>query len=181
MQSHPKPNQGQSIRLSLLRPLALQLRREAANAPAREAAAAVRQAATGPDATPEGVAAARAALHEAAAAAADACGQCERYHGENEELDAAWIACDTCQRCALCGVPVRSVLAPWMWLPVRQLAQSEPALPRPPPTPHRWFHCACGRAGQDDVEAMGSVDSWSCQTCKMFRRQMERAVARSQR
>lgn len=61
----------------------------------------MRQAALGPDATPEGVAAARSALHEAAAAAADACGQCERYHGENEELDAAWIACDTCQRCGL--------------------------------------------------------------------------------
>lgn len=88
-----------------------QLRREAANMPAREAAAAVRRAALGPDATAEGVAAARAALHEAVAAAADACGQCERYQGENEELDAAWIACDTCQRWG----PMRQGCGWWGW------------------------------------------------------------------
>lgn len=58
------------------------------------------------------------------------------------------------------------------------------AKPWPPPASallRRWFHCACGRAGQDDLDAMGSVESWSCQGCKSFRRQMERAAARSQR
>jgi len=58
------------------------------------------------------------------------------------------------------------------------------AFPSSPPshlTLCRGFVGGWGRGGQDDVGAMGSVDSWSCQACKSFRRQMERAAARSQR
>lgn len=76
---------------------ALQLRREAGNAAAREAAASARRQRL-EGAAAEEVAAARAAAHQAAADAADACGSCEALHGEKEELDAVWLPCDTCHR-----------------------------------------------------------------------------------
>ncbi|GAB4819339.1 hypothetical protein N2152v2_006385 [Parachlorella kessleri] len=71
------------------------VRREGANAAAKEAAAAARnqqQAVIGDVET------ARSAARAAAAAAADACAVCGALQGESEELDALWISCDHCER-----------------------------------------------------------------------------------
>jgi hypothetical protein len=89
-------------------PSSLQLRREAANSTARQAAAMARRQLAAPDASESAVQAARAVVAQAAAAAADECGTCGGFHGEDEELDALWICCDTCNRCGT----LRSWLSP---------------------------------------------------------------------
>lgn len=48
------------------------------------------------------------------------------------------------------------------------------------PAYRRWFHGTCAKVGQQEVDAMGEVE-WNCQGCKAYRRQQERAAARSQR
>jgi hypothetical protein len=75
----------------------LQLRRETANAAAREAAVAARRQLAA-SASDSAVKAARQVAAAAAAAAADACASCGAFQGENEELDVLWICCDTCNR-----------------------------------------------------------------------------------
>lgn len=115
-------------------PSLLQLRREAANAPPKAAAAAVRAALTAPDATAESVAAAREAARAAAEEAADACAACDKCRGESEERDAGlWLACNTCSRCtagARRRVPAIHVHCAAM------AVSAPPALPPPqPPMP----------------------------------------------
>jgi hypothetical protein len=74
-----------------------QSRREAANAAARELQVAARSRfLLQQDSAPKD--AARKAAHEAAAAAADACGLCSTAQGDDAELDALWICCDACNR-----------------------------------------------------------------------------------
>jgi hypothetical protein len=70
-------------------------RREAANVAARELQAAARRGSTMDGAIKD---AARKAAQVAAQAAADACGICYAAQGDNPELDALWICCDTCNR-----------------------------------------------------------------------------------
>jgi hypothetical protein len=49
------------------------------------------------------------------------------------------------------------------------------------PVPFRWFHGACARVKQDQVDAMGDDNSWDCNGCKAYKKQQERELARSQR
>lgn len=50
----------------------------------------------------------------------------------------------------------------------------------PPAPARRWFHGGCVKVGQAEVDMLGAAE-WACQPCKAYRRQVERAAARSQR
>ena len=56
----------------------------------------------------------------------------------------------------------------------------KPALP-PSRLRCRWFHGACAKVSQEDVDALGDSDTWNCAACKAYKRQQERAAARNQR
>ena len=49
------------------------------------------------------------------------------------------------------------------------------------PAARRWFHGACAKVSQEDVDALGDNDTWNCVSCKAYKRQQERASARNQR
>jgi hypothetical protein len=72
------------------------VRREGANAAARELQAAARTRALLNDAAATLVA--RRAAQVAAAAAADSCAVCSGAQGDDTELDGLWICCDLCNR-----------------------------------------------------------------------------------